>query len=240
MEPFVFNRQHLFVESIMMESQFPAPLLSRIENCGVISVLIIEELQDAVPIAKALLAGGVDAMELTLRTPVALDALRSIRSEVPEMLAGIGTILRPQQIHDVIEAGAAFGVAPGMNPAVVSEAQQAELPFAPGIATPSDIEIALSYGCKELKFFPAEPSGGLPYLTSMAAPYQHLGVRFVPLGGVNAENFGSYLKDPSILAVGGSWLAPAAAISEKRWDIITDLAKAATAQAGSVRQGTNC
>ena len=190
-----------------------------------------------VPLARALLAGSDDAIELTLCTPTALASLKAIRAEVPEMLAGIGTILTAQQVDDVVEAGASFGVSPGTNPVVIRQARQAGLPFAPGVITPSDIEVALELQCRGLKFFPAEPSGGLTYLKSMAAPYLHLGVRFVPLGGVNAQNLPTYLADPLILAVGGSWLAPRALIEEGQWDTITQRAAEATGLANEARRG---
>jgi 2-dehydro-3-deoxyphosphogluconate aldolase/(4S)-4-hydroxy-2-oxoglutarate aldolase len=211
-----------------MNSQFNIDTLQRIERCGVVAVLVIDHLRDATSVARALLAGGIGAMELTLRTPVALDALRAIRDEFPDMLAGVGTILTTEQVDQVAAAGAAFGVAPGTNPSVIRAAQNAGLPFAPGIVTPSDVEIALELGCRELKFFPSEPSGGVPYLKSLAAPYLHLGVRFVPLGGVNAENAGTYLAEPSILAVGGSWLAPRQLIQQQDWSSITANAQQAT------------
>ena len=191
-------------------------------------MLLIDDAEDAVPAARALLAGGVDCMELTLRTPVAMEALRRIRAEVPEMIAGVGTILTPQQARDVKAADASFGVSPGMNPRVVAEAVQIGLPFAPGICTPSDIEQALEHGCKLLKFFPAEPCGGLSYLKNIAAPYAHLGLRYVPLGGVDQNNAGSYLSDPLIHAVGGSWLASRQALQSKAWDEITANARAAS------------
>ena len=220
-----------------MESQLPEAIRQRIESGGVVAVLIIERVQDAVPVAQALLDGGVTAMELTLRTPVAIDALRVIRQEVPDMLAGIGTILTPQQVQEVVTAGASFGVSPGTNPRVIQEAQQAGLPFAPGVATPSDVEVALELGCRELKFFPAEPSGGLPYLKSMAAPYFHLGVKFIPLGGVNTNNLETYLGDPCIAAVGGSWLAPPARIAAQDFDGIREQAQTAAAKVQAIRQG---
>lgn len=189
-------------------------------RCGVIAVLVIDEARHAVPLARALHEGGIDVMELTLRTPAALDALRLIRSEVPEMLAGIGTILTPQQVSEVHDAGAAFGVAPGTNRRVIEEAFRVGLPFGPGIATPSELETALELGCRDVKFFPAEPSGGLKYLKSLAAPYAHLGVRYVPLGGVSLTNLSDYLADPSILAVGGSWLAPRHLIAAEDWQTV--------------------
>src|SRR6187431_1393962 len=146
-------------------------LFSSLERSGIVAVLIIEKADDAVPVAEALLTGGVDAMELTLRTPAALAALKEIRAKVPQMLAGIGTILTPDQVKQVVDEGGSFGVAPGMNPRVVEAALAAGLPFAPGICTPSDIERALEYDRKLLKFFPAELCGGLKYLEAIAAPY---------------------------------------------------------------------
>ena len=203
-------------------------LFTHLHRTGIIAVLMIDDAEDAVPAARALLAGGVDCMELTLRTPVAMEALRRIRAEVPEIIAGVGTILTPQQARDVKAADASFGVSPGMNPRVVAEAVQIGLPFAPGICTPSDIEQALEHGCKLLKFFPAEPCGGLSYLKNIAAPYAHLGLRYEPLGGVDQNNAGSYLSDPLIHAVGGSWLASRQALQSKAWDEITANARAAS------------
>ncbi len=219
----------------MPRSQLPPELLARIERSAVIAVLVLHRPEDAVPLARALIAGGVDAMELTLRTPVALDALRLIRREVPEMLAGIGTILTPSQADQVRQAGGQFGVAPGINQQVVRSAQHVGLPFAPGVITPTDVETALQLDCRELKLFPAGPLGGLPYLKAMAAPYQHLGVRFIPLGGVNAENMASYLADPLVLAVGGSWLAPERLINSQNWQEISTRAERARTIADQVR-----
>ena len=206
-----------------------------IVRAGVVAVLVVDREEDAVPLARALLGGGVALMELTLRTPAALDCLRRIRAEVPEMMAGVGTILTPDQVDEVAAAGAAFGVAPGTQPAVIRRAAERGLPFAPGIATPSDIEQALALGGNLLKFFPAETSGGLPYLESMAAPYLHLGVKFVPLGGIKIGNLPAYLASPLIAAVGGSWIAPRTAIREQAWDRIRDNAKEAVAFVNEVR-----
>jgi len=207
-----------------MSPAFDPNLAQRVETCGIVAVLVIDRAEDAVPLAKALLAGGVDVMELTLRTPAALDALKAIRADVPEMLAGVGTILTTDQVKQVVEAGAAFGVAPGVNPRILTAAREAGLSFAPGIVTPSDIEASLEHGCKILKFFPAEPSGGLAYLKAMATPYAHLGLKFVPLGGLNAKNMASYLADPQVAALGGSWLAPRDLIKAGEWGKITAVA----------------
>lgn len=211
---------------------------SRLYRTGVVAVLVIDRAEDAVPVARALLAGGIDCIELTLRTNAAMDALRLIRDQVPEILVGVGTILTPQQVRDVHAAGAAFGVAPGLNPRVVAEAARIGLPFSPGICTPTDIELALELGCRVLKFFPAEPSGGLNYLRSVAAPYAHLGVKYIPLGGVSAANAEQYLKDPSILALGGSWLASREVIERQDWQAITASAAEASAIVRRVRGGS--
>lgn len=213
----------------------PESLSCRIQRSGIVAVLIIDRAEDGPPLARALLNGGIDTMELTLRTPAALAALSRIRSEVPEMLAGAGTVLTPLQVTEVKTAGAEFAVSPGVNPRVIQAAAQAGLPFAPGVATPSDIELALENGCRLMKFFPAEPSGGLAYLKAMAAPYLHLGVSFIPLGGLNEKNMGTYLSDPLIAAIGGSWLAPRDAIREGRWEDITALARHAANAISSLR-----
>lgn len=211
-----------------MNPAFPDDLLPHLRQNGVIAVLMIDRVDDAVPLARALLAGGVKAIELTLRTASALDSLRRICAEVPEMTIGVGTILTPQQANEAMEAGASFGVAPGMNPRVVAEARRIGLPFAPGVCTPTDIELALEAGCKLLKFFPSEPSGGLPYLRTISAPFMHLGVQFIPLGGVGPANAALYLKEPSVLALGGSWLAPKELIAKADWAAITQLASEAS------------
>lgn len=199
-----------------------------LHQTGVIAVLMIDRADDAVPLARALFEGGVRCIELTLRTDSALESLRRIHAEVPEMIIGAGTILTPKQVQAAKEAGASFGVAPGMNPRVVAEAQRMGLPFAPGVCTPTDIELALEAGCRVLKFFPSEPCGGLPYLRTISAPFMHLGVRFIPLGGVGPANAAEYLQEPSVLALGGSWLAPKNLISMRAWPEITKLAREAT------------
>lgn len=212
-------------------------LHARLHRTGVIAVLMLDDANDAVPVARALLAGGVDCIELTLRTNAAMDALKRIRAEVPEMLVGVGTILTPQQVNDVKAAGAAFGVSPGMNPRVVSEAALVGLAFSPGICTPTDIELAIEQGCRLLKFFPSEPCGGLTYLRTIAAPFAHLGVKYIPLGGVSAANAEQYLREPGVQALGGSWLAPRDVIQRKDWPAITASATEASAIVKRVRGG---
>ena len=227
----------LLPNSAPMNPPSTEALHQHLYRTGVIAVLMIDEADDAVPVARALLAGGVDCIELTLRTPVAMESLRRIRTEVPEMLIGVGTILTVQQVHEVKAAEAAFGVAPGMNPKIVAEAQRVGLPFAPGICTPTDIELAIEQGCRLLKFFPSEPSGGLAYLRTIAAPFAHLGVKYIPLGGVSAANAEQYLKEPAVHALGGSWLAPRELIQNKDWAAITANAADAAAIVKRVRGG---
>ena len=210
-----------------MSEIFPEELKQSVRRAGVVAVLMRERAADAVPLARALLAGGVTAIELTLRTEAAWECLRLIRVEVPEMCVGVGTILQPEQAAQAREMGASFGVAPGMNPRVVDEAARVGLPFAPGVCTPTDIELALERGCRVMKLFPAEPMGGLPYLRTIAAPFAHLGVQFIPLGGVTALNARQYLAEPAVLAIGGSWLAPKPMVAGGDWQGITALASAA-------------
>lgn len=203
-------------------------LHKRLYGSGVIAVLIIDEPNDAIPLARALHAGGVDCIELTLRTDSAIESVRRIAKQVPEVVVGVGTILTPQQADAAKEAGADFGVAPGTNPRVVQRAIDIGLSFSPGVCTPTDIEMALELGCRVLKFFPSEPSGGLTYLKSVAAPYMHLGVKYIPLGGVNAKNAEEYLRDSNVMALGGSWLGPRDLIQKKDWASITRAASEAS------------
>ena len=212
----------------MHASHMNDSLCNKMYQSGVIAVLVIDDVKDAVPLTHALLEGGVDIMELTLRTPAAVDALQEIKENVLEMVVGIGTVLTPDQVKQINTRGAAFGVAPGLNPHVVKTAQKEGLPFSPGIVTPSDIECAIELGCNVLKYFPAEPAGGLAYLKSMANPYTHLGLKYVPLGGLNQDNFRAYLEFPSILAVGGSWIARRDVIQKNDWKTITDNARQAS------------
>jgi 2-dehydro-3-deoxyphosphogluconate aldolase/(4S)-4-hydroxy-2-oxoglutarate aldolase len=207
---------------------FTEALNSKLYQAGVIAVLVIDDAEDAAPLARALLRGGISAIELTLRTPVAMDALVRIKSEAPGILAGIGTLLNGEQVRTVKEKGAAFGVSPGLNRAVIQAAREEGLPFAPGIMTPSDIEAAYEEGCTVVKLFPSEPLGGLKFLKSLAAPYDHLGIKYIPLGGVSLENLPQYLGNPAILAVGGSWLGPRELIRKKDWDQISRNCEAAS------------
>lgn len=195
-------------------------IIDKIDHAGIVAVLVIDEEKHAVPLAKALLAGGVDTIELTLRTPAALDAVKAIKKGVPEVTLGVGTVLTVDQVKAVAALGADFAVAPGCNPKVIAEAQRQELSFAPGVMTPTDIEIAIENGCRILKYFPAESSGGMKHLTNIVAPYQYLDLKFIPLGGLNIQNARAYLESPLISAIGGSWLAKRPAIQAEDWESI--------------------
>ncbi|MCB1066201.1 MAG: bifunctional 4-hydroxy-2-oxoglutarate aldolase/2-dehydro-3-deoxy-phosphogluconate aldolase [Verrucomicrobiae bacterium] len=205
-----------------------------IQRQKLIAVLVIDRAEDAVPVAESLLAGGVDIMELTLRTEAAIDALLAIREKVPEMTAGVGTILTKKQADLAYSAGAAFGVAPAVNREVALHAMDMGLPFAPGVMTPTDIDQSVELGCRLLKFFPAESSGGLPHLKNIAAPYAHLGLKFIPLGGINLDNLLDYLWSDLIAAVGGSWLAPRDLIAAGDWSQIEANAREARAKVNTL------
>lgn len=200
----------------------------------VLPIAVFEHVEDAVPVARALLEGGLSTLELTLRTPVALECLRAIRREVPAMKVGAGTILDPSQVKEVAEAGAYFGVAPGLNPRVIASAKVHHLPFFPGVMTPSEIEHALELGCRIQKYFPAKAAGGLDMLRILAAPYGHTGLKMIPLGGITPDNMADYLSLPLVAAVGGSWLVDKNLVAAKDWAAITQAAQAALAIARTV------
>lgn len=200
-------------------------IIKKIDEAGIIAVLVIDELKHAVPVAQALLAGGVNAVELTLRTPVALDAAQAIKENCPEIHLGIGTVLTVGQVKAIAEIGVDFAVAPGFNRRIVDAAQDYGVSFAPGITTASELEGAVEQGCRILKYFPAEPIGGMHYLKNMVAPYQYLGLKFIPLGGVNMDNARAYLESDLITAIGGSWVAKRPLIQSENWEAITANAK---------------
>ncbi len=202
---------------------------NRLSAAGVVPVVIINDPAKAVPLAQALLAGGVGVIELTLRTAAGLEAIKAIAAEVPDMLVGAGTVLSAEQVREVKAAGAAFAVAPGTSRTTLAAAAEVSLPFAPGVMTPSDIEVALSMGCRMLKFFPAETAGGVKHLSGLSAPYAHLGVKFMPTGGIKESQLADYLAVKTVAAVGGSWLATAAQIDAGDWDAITAQSAAAMA-----------
>ena len=181
----------------------------------VIPVLTIEKVEHAVPLAKALVAGGIRTLEVTLRTDAALDAAKAIIAEVPEAIVGIGTILNPDDLARAMDLGAKFGISPGATPELLKAAAASDLPFAPGIATASELMQALAHGFDLVKFFPAEQSGGIKALRALAGPFPI--VRVCPTGGIGEANAAAWLAEPNVLAVGGSWLCPAADIRSGNW-----------------------
>ena len=209
-----------------MKHLFTSKMRQRLAASRAIATVTVRNIEDAKPLADALLAGGINAVEITMRTPVALQVMKIIAENYSEMLVMAGTVLTPIQVRQVQDAGATCAVAPGMNTRVLQAAIEAQLPFAPGVATPSEIEQALEFDCDILKFFPAESLGGLKYLKSMQAPYAHLDLQFIPLGGLTAENAEDYLQEDIILAVGGSWIASESAITSGDWVGITQRANA--------------
>jgi 2-dehydro-3-deoxyphosphogluconate aldolase/(4S)-4-hydroxy-2-oxoglutarate aldolase len=196
-----------------------------LKSAVVVPVLTIERLEDAVPLAKALVAGGVRVLEVTLRTPAAIEAARAIMAEVPEAVVGIGTILNADDLARAKTLGASFGISPGATPDLLKAAAASGLPFAPGIATASEVMQALAHGFNLLKFFPAEQSGGIKALRALAGPFPD--VRFCPTGGVGEANAAAWLAEPNVVAVGGSWLCPAADIRSGNWDGITAMCELA-------------
>jgi 2-dehydro-3-deoxyphosphogluconate aldolase/(4S)-4-hydroxy-2-oxoglutarate aldolase len=195
-------------------------IYSKIKNHRIIPVIAIERLEDALPLADALIDSGLPLIEITFRTKVAADVIKTLNGQRPVMLLGAGTILTRDELKASIDNGASFGVAPGLNPAIVEEALKNDFPFMPGIMTPSDLEIGLSLGITNYKFFPAGAAGGVSYLSSLSAPYSHKGVQFVPTGGVNPDNLNEYLGLNTVMAVGGTWIAKSADINSGNWEKI--------------------
>ena len=193
----------------------------------VIPVIVIERLADAVPLARALVAGGVRVLELTLRTPAALAAIERVAAEVAGAIVGAGTITRAADFDAVRRAGAVFGVSPGLTPELAAAARASGLPLLPGVMTPSDVIAARGAGYTELKLFPALQAGGIGMLKALGGPFPD--VRFCPTGGIGMKNVGDYLGQKTILCVGGSWVAPAAAVASGDWSTIETLAREAAA-----------
>lgn len=200
---------------------------SLLNRVPVIPVVVIDDLDHAVPIAQALVAGGLPVIELTLRTPVALDAIERIADEVPEIYLGAGTIVDPGQAKQAAAAGAQFLVSPGSTRTILDAMTDTGLPHLPGVATVSEIMAALEVGYTELKFFPAEAAGGAPYLKSVGSPIP--AARFCPTGGISTTNAPHYLGLPNVGCVGGSWITPADVLAARNWTRITELASHAAA-----------
>ena len=209
-------------------------LAERFHEVGVVPVVVLEDAKDAVPLAQALVEGGLPCAEVTFRTDAAEESIRIMTKEFPEMVVGAGTVLTTEQVDRAVNAGAQFIVSPGFNPAVVKYCIEKNIPVTPGVVTPSEMEKAIEMGLEVVKFFPAEPSGGLEMIKAVAAPYTML--KFMPTGGINPKNIVPYLQYEKILACGGSWMVKGNLISEGAFDKITDLTKEAVELVRSSRE----
>jgi 2-dehydro-3-deoxyphosphogluconate aldolase/(4S)-4-hydroxy-2-oxoglutarate aldolase len=195
-------------------------------NAGpVMPVMVIQNLEDAVPLAKALVAGGIKVLEITLRTPIALDAIRLISQEVKDAIVGAGTITTPEQLKAAEEAGAVFAISPGLTPTLLTAATAGNIALIPGISTLSELMMGMEYGLDHFKFFPAEAAGGIPMLKAIAGPIPF--ATFCPTGGISPENYNAYLQLSNVACVGGSWLVPTDTVKTKDWNKVTELAKQA-------------
>lgn len=219
---------------------FPhSSLTASLRALRVLPVIVIDDPADAVPLANALSAGGLAAAEITFRTAGAEEALRRIAGERPDMLVGAGTVLTPEQARAARDAGAKFVVAPGLSPRVVNWCLEHDVPVFPGVCTPTEVEAALELGLRTLKFFPAEPMGGIKFLKAIAGPYHT--VEWMPTGGINEKNVGDYLAFPKVVACGGSWMAPTEWIAGKQFDRVQSTTAAAVraAQGPSTARSTS-
>lgn len=208
-------------------------VLEAIENVGIVPVVVLEEPSDALPLGQALVEGGLPCAEVTFRTDAAEESLRIMASQCPDLLVGAGTVLSVEQVKRAVDAGAKFIVSPGLNPSVVQYCLENDIPITPGIQTPTEIEAALSLGVDVVKFFPAEPAGGLGMLKALAAPYTS--VRFIPTGGINAQNVKDYLAWNRVLACGGSWMVKGSLVKEKKFDDILALVREAASVVAEIR-----
>lgn len=198
----------------------------------VLPVLVIEDIDLALDLARALQEGGIRVLEVTLRTPRALDALAAIRRELPELLVGAGTLIHTEQFQEAKDAGAQFAVSPGFTERLASAAEDSGLPYLPGVMTPSEVLLALEHGYRSLKLFPADGASSVKMLKSFKGPFT--GIRFCPTGGVTPDNLLSFLRLPNVACVGGTWVAPSNLVRARAWDQITQLAAEARALAASV------
>jgi 2-dehydro-3-deoxyphosphogluconate aldolase/(4S)-4-hydroxy-2-oxoglutarate aldolase len=202
-------------------------VFEQVASAGIVPVIAIDQEAAALPLADALIEGGLPVVEITFRTAAAAAVIRTISRERPRLLVGAGTVLTKENLEAAKESGARFAVAPGLNPQIVQLAQKLNLPFVPGVATPTDIEQGLALGCRVLKFFPAEALGGIPMIEALSAPYQHTGARFIPTGGVSTSNLEAYLRIKTVAAVGGTWIAKKEDLSGGKWSDIAARCRAA-------------
>lgn len=200
--------------------------IDQVAACGVVPVVVLEDAEQAVPTARALLKGGINAMEITFRTAAARDSIAKVAAEVPEMIVGAGTVINVQQVHEAVDAGAKFIVSPGSDADVIAEAMKLNVPITPGVVTPSEIMMGLKLGVKVFKFFPAESYGGLKTIKALCGPFPQ--IKFIPTGGINQNNAEEYFKNPKIQAVGGSWMVSKDMIAAGDFDGIAAKSKAAT------------
>lgn len=200
-------------------------ILKKFHEIGIIPVVVLNDAKDAEPLAKALIEGGLPCAEVTFRTDAAEESIRIMSEKFPELLVGAGTVLTTEQVDRAVAAGAKFIVSPGLNPEVVKYCNDKGITITPGVVTPGEIEKAIGLGLEVVKFFPAEPSGGLPMIKAMAAAYTKM--KFMPTGGINAKNVVDYLKSDKILACGGSWMVKGDMISAGEFDKIVALCKEA-------------
>ena len=203
-------------------------IVKTLGDAKIIPVIVIENEAQAVPLAKALVKGGLPVLEVTFRTQAAAGAIAAIRREVPEAVVGAGTLLTVEQLRAAKAAGAVFGVAPGFDPVVVAAAKEEGLPFCPGIATASELSQALTAGCKMVKFFPAEAAGGVKMIKNLLGAFRFTGVKFMPTGGINPTNVGEYLAVPEIICCGGTWIVPKEALAAGDYVAIEHLAAEAS------------
>ncbi len=209
-------------------------VIERIRTLSIVPVVRIDDPADALPLADALCRGGLSGAEITFRTDAAEEAIHTITASHPEMLVGAGTVLTPLLADRAMAAGAAFLVSPGTNPMVVGHAAEHGYPIIPGVCTPTEVEAAMQMGFSYLKFFPAEAAGGTRMISAMSAPYTN--VRFMPTGGISAENAASYLSLKAVFACGGSWMVSPSLLREKRFDEIERLAKEAATLVATLRK----
>lgn len=201
--------------------------------CGIVPVVVLEEVAQALPVAQALLAGGINVMEITFRTAAAKESIATVAREMPEMMVGAGTVVNLRQLEEAAQAGAQFIVSPGSSAELIKASLERQLAIVPGVATPSEIMIGLELGLKVFKFFPAETYGGLKAIKALSGPFPQ--IRFIPTGGIKQDNAGEYLKNPGIIAVGGSWMVSADLIRAGRFDEITERSRMAVELARAVR-----
>ena len=212
-------------------------MIETLGKAGIIPVIVIEKEEQAVPLAKALVKGGLPVLEVTFRTKAAAAAIAAIRKEVPEAIVGAGTVLTVEMLKSAKAAGAVFGVAPGFDPAIIAEAKAQGFPFCPGIATASELSQALTAGCTMVKFFPAEAAGGVKMIKNLLGAFRFTGVKFMPTGGVNLSNVADYLAVPEIVCCGGTWIVPKDALAAGDYEAIEKLAADASALVKQLRSG---